>query len=119
MLDKNMDNTRENESELTEIKPIKSELKSELLNEITIDDEKSNIEDFLNEVENDEENRTVTSEDFSELSIEELLISLKNLIENNPVQKIKTPIDQIKNAFNQKFGVLLLDKKQAFLDEGG
>ena len=114
-----MDNTRENESELTEIKPIKSELKSELLNEITIDDEKSNIEDFLNEVENDEENRTVTSEDFSELSIEELLISLKNLIENNPVQKIKTPIDQIKNAFNQKFGVLLLDKKQAFLDEGG
>jgi hypothetical protein len=119
MLDKNMDNTRENESELTEIKLIKSELKSELLNEITIDDEKSNIEDFLNEVENDEENRTVTSEDFSELSIEELLISLKNLIENNPVQKIKTPIDQIKNAFNQKFGVLLLDKKQAFLDEGG
>ena len=114
-----MDNTRENESELTEIKLIKSELKSELLNEITIDDEKSNIEDFLNEVENDEENRTVTSEDFSELSIEELLISLKNLIENNPVQKIKTPIDQIKNAFNQKFGVLLLDKKQAFLDEGG
>ena len=119
MLDKNMDNTRENESELTEIKLIKSELKSELLNEITIDDEKSNIEDFLNEVENDEENRTVTFEDFSELSIEELLISLKNLIENNPVQKIKTPIDQIKNAFNQKFGALLLNKKQAFLDEGG
>ncbi|NCT10014.1 MAG: DUF349 domain-containing protein [Flavobacteriia bacterium] len=121
MLDKNMDNTRENESELTEITPISNESTSEIVEGNTIAETTIKADQYKEAEENEEENdnNDATFEDFSALSIEELLISLKNLIENSPVQKIKTPIDQIKDAFNQKFGALLAEKRQAFLDDGG
>lgn len=115
-----MDNTRENQIESIEITPILVEATPEIISETAIDDTKSSEENIENDIENEEENTDeVTSEDFSKLSIEELLVSLKNLIENSPVQKIKTSVDQIKNAFNQKFGALLAEKRQVFLDEGG
>ena len=48
-----------------------------------------------------------------------MVSSLTSILENNPVQKIKSQVDGVKNAFNEKFGALLAEKKEAFLAEGG
>jgi hypothetical protein len=61
----------------------------------------------------------IAAEDYSTKSLEELIESLKNLLANNPAQKIKTQVESIKSAFNRKFGALLAEKKAAFLAEGG
>lgn len=114
MLENNKDNSSKIESELNENDSLSIENQS--VNEVIESDldNQSIAEDDEQENENEQ-----VFEDYSEFSIEELVVSLKNLIENTPVQKIKSPIDQIKNAFNEKFGALLAEKKQAFLDEGG
>ena len=57
--------------------------------------------------------------DYSKLSLEELIENLKKILSNNPVQKIKNQVEAIKTAFNRSFGVLLAEKKAAFLEAGG
>ncbi len=57
--------------------------------------------------------------DYSLCTLEELVSTLEKILADNPVQKIKSQVDGIKNAFNQKFGALLAEKKAAFLEEGG
>lgn len=114
MLENNKDNSSEIESELNENNSLSIENQSFIEAIESHLDNQSIAEDDEQENENEQ-----VFEDYSEFSIEELVVSLKNLIENTPVQKIKSPIDQIKNAFNEKFGTLLAEKKQAFLDEGG
>ena len=114
MLENNKDNSSEIESELNENNSLSIENQSFIEAVESHLDNQSIAEDDEQENENEQ-----VFEDYSEFSIEELVVSLKNLIENTPVQKIKSPIDQIKNAFNEKFGTLLAEKKQAFLDEGG
>ncbi|WP_445752783.1 DUF349 domain-containing protein, partial [Polaribacter sp.] len=114
MLENSKDNSSKIENELNETESLSAE------NQLNNDEFESTSDDLSITEDDDQENENEqVFEDYSELSIEELVISLKNLIENSPVQQIKSPIDQIKNAFNEKFGALLAEKKQAFLDEGG
>ena len=114
MLENSKDNSNKIENELNEIGFLSS--KNQSVNEEV---ESASDDLSITEVEDKELENEQVFEDYSELSIEELVVSLKKLIENTPVQQIKYPIDQIKNAFNEKFGALLAAKKQAFLDEGG
>ena len=114
MLDNSKDNSSKIENELNETGRLSFE--NQLINE---EIESTSDDLSITEVEDKEIENEQVFEDYSELSIEELVVSLKKLIENTPVQQIKSPIDQIKNAFNEKFGALLAEKKQAFLDEGG
>jgi hypothetical protein len=57
--------------------------------------------------------------DYSESTLEELVSILSKILTDNPVQKIKSQVDAVKNAFNKSFGALLAEKKAAFLAEGG
>ncbi|MDG1397516.1 MAG: DUF349 domain-containing protein [Polaribacter sp.] len=57
--------------------------------------------------------------DYSKFSLEELVTSLKKLINSNPIHQIKNQVEVVKSTFNQKFGALLAEKKAAFLAEGG
>ena len=57
--------------------------------------------------------------DYAAFTLEELVSTLEKTLSDNPVQKIKSQVDGIKNAFNLKFGALLAEKKAAFLEEGG
>lgn len=57
--------------------------------------------------------------DYSILPLEDLVSELKKTLTNNPVQKIKAQVEAIKKAFNSQFGVLLTEKKNAFLEAGG
>jgi hypothetical protein len=58
-------------------------------------------------------------EDYSVLSLEELVSSLQKLIKKGEINRIKNDVETIKNNFNKKFGELLSEKKKAFLEEGG
>lgn len=81
-----------------------------------------NTEDAVEEIDKsiavDAEEATLVV-DYSKLSLEILVATLKETLANHPVQKIKNQVESIKSAFNQKFGALLAEKKAAFLAEGG
>jgi hypothetical protein len=90
--------------------------------------EVENTEDAVEEIDKsiavDAEEETSKEEatlvvDYSKLSLEILVATLKETLANHPVQKIKNQVESIKSAFNQKFGALLAEKKAAFLAEGG
>ena len=56
---------------------------------------------------------------YDKLTPEELTDALEKLITTQKVQHIKSTAEIIKSAFNIKFGVLLAEKKAAFLADGG
>jgi len=56
---------------------------------------------------------------YDKLTLEELTDALEKLITTQKVQHIKSTAEIIKSAFNIKFGVLLAEKKAAFLADGG
>ena len=57
--------------------------------------------------------------DYSTFTLEQLVIELKKVLKNNPVQKVKSQVELIKSSFNKKFGALLAKKKAEFLEAGG
>ncbi|MBU3012978.1 DUF349 domain-containing protein [Polaribacter vadi] len=79
------------------------------------------VEDSVAEsAEKEESKEDETPEvDYSTQTLEELSASLKTVLNNSSVQKIKNQVEAIKSAFNQKFGALLAEKKATFLAEGG
>ncbi|AUC14300.1 chromosome segregation protein [Tenacibaculum sp. SZ-18] len=88
--------------------------------------ETQKTEAAVNEVENvvaenseKEESREIPIKDYSKMELDSLVSELEELLNNNPVQLIKKNADEIKNAFNLKFGKLLSQKKEKFLAEGG
>ncbi|AUC83244.1 DUF349 domain-containing protein [Lacinutrix sp. Bg11-31] len=80
-----------------------------------IDD--SNAEDAEDEGTSDRHN--IEDKDYSEMSLDALVIELEKLVETQKVQAIKKHVEAIKNEFNDKFNALVEEKKQEFLAEGG
>ncbi|EAQ41972.1 DUF349 domain-containing protein [Polaribacter sp. MED152] len=68
---------------------------------------------------NQADEKEIPVENYSDKSLEELLVSFKTVLNNNPVQSVKTAVENIKSEFNKKFGALLAQKKAKFLEEGG
>ena len=77
------------------------------------------VEKSVAEHAENEDKQEIPEVDYSKKTLEELVDELKTVLSKNPVQKIKTQVDAIKNAFNLKFGTLLKEKKDAFLADGG
>ena len=123
MLEKNEENVDKTEKKVEEVT-------SETSNE-TLKEEVNNTDNTVEAVEEIEKSIAVEAEkdtskedetpsvDYATLSLEELVEELKKTLANNPVQKIKSQIEGVKSAFNQKFGALLAEKKAAFLEAGG
>lgn len=65
------------------------------------------------------EQHSIPVKEYDKMELEQLADELEKLIKDYPVQQIKDHAESIKSAFNVKFGKLLADKKQAFLDAGG
>lgn len=57
--------------------------------------------------------------DYESFSLEELLASLNLLMEQKEPHKIGKNVNKIKSVFNNKFGTILKEEKQKFLDAGG
>jgi len=101
----------------TEVKPkeeTKVEEPSKVIPEKDLTDK---IEESTSEEEEEEGNEP--QKDFSILSEKELIDELQILIKEKPVQEIKTPVEEIKSAFNTKFNEELENSKEVFLAEGG
>tara|TARA_B110000046_G_scaffold182926_1_gene217957 strand:+ start:29456 stop:31354 length:1899 start_codon:yes stop_codon:yes gene_type:complete len=126
MLDNNEENVEKNEV-IAEEKVNKVSSKTEEIVEeaiVAVDETTEAVDEIEKPVaekseksEAKEEDATVV--DYSVSTLEELVSTLEKTISDNPVQKIKSQVDAVKNAFNQKFGALLAEKKAAFLEEGG
>jgi hypothetical protein len=76
-------------------------------------------EKVAEEAEKVAERNSIPMLDYENLELDTLAEELGKLLNEYPVQQLKTNIDAIKNAFNTGFGALLAEKKAAFLEEGG
>jgi len=110
---KSEDNEKESLSNNTTSKPT-------VENTNTSEEDNQDVNESLKEevktAEKKEEKEVV---DYTKLSLEDLVSSLKAVIASNEVQHIKSEVEAIKSAFNKKFGALLSEKKKAFLEAGG
>lgn len=79
--------------------------------------EKSMAEDAERDEEKTKENDPAI--DYAVLSLDELVVVLKKVLDENPVHTVKNQVEGIRASFNKKFGKLLADKKTAFLEAGG
>ena len=70
-------------------------------------------------IENNQVLEVVKEIDYSKMPLENLVAELEKVLTEQPVNKVKSQVDVIKNAFNQQFGALLADKKAAFIEAGG
>ena len=72
----------------------------DVINEI----DNSNAEDAEDEGTSDRHN--IEEKNYSEMSLDTLVIELENLIKNEKIQAIKKHVEEIKNEFNDKFNAL-------------
>ncbi|WP_299682762.1 DUF349 domain-containing protein [uncultured Tenacibaculum sp.] len=111
MLENKDKSTEENSTEAITNKETVSEATQSAINE---------VENMVAEnSEKDEKKEEIPMLDYNAMELEQLVVELKKLLKNHPVQLIKNNADEIKNAFNVKFGKLLSQKKEEFLAEGG
>ncbi len=57
--------------------------------------------------------------DYSTLSLEEMVSELQKLLKASSVHQIKHQVEDLKKHFNKMFSALVLEKKKAFLADGG
>ena len=126
MLDNNEENVEKNEviaeEKVNELSSKTEEIVEEAI--VAVDETTEAVHEIEKSVAEKAEKSEAKEEDapvvdYSVSTLEELVLTLEKTIADNPVQKIKSQVDAVKNAFNQKFGALLAEKKAAFLEEGG
>jgi len=57
--------------------------------------------------------------DYKSMELDQLVAELMSLVKEKPVLLIKNNVNEIKTAFNKKFGDILSEEKARFLSEGG
>ena len=94
---KSVEQTPESLEETTEAQEEEEEVESEKVEEI-------NEEKDIN---------------YEDLSLESLITEFEQLLKNDDIYSIRRKVNTIKKVFNQKFSIILNQKKEAFLAEGG
>lgn len=135
-------NKNENHSDnIFEEKKLIEVTKSEIVEEITISEEKTidksdtdknsdkEHDAVLNEIEDsnaedaedegNKERHTIEVKEYDKMSLDDLTTELEKLTKNEKIQAIKSHVDNINNAFKEKFQALLEEKKEDFLNDGG
>ena len=75
--------------------------------------------DSNNSQEDKEIDTEIPEKDYSKLSIEELTDEFNGLIKKYPIQKLSPVVKVLKDEFSQKFNMLIQEKREAFISEGG
>ncbi|HIP48267.1 MAG TPA: DUF349 domain-containing protein [Lutibacter sp.] len=57
--------------------------------------------------------------DYEALDLASVVATIKSLVDQHPIQALKKHVDVLKRVFNSKFGLLLKEAKEKFLEEGG
>ncbi|WP_053992221.1 DUF349 domain-containing protein [Mangrovimonas sp. TPBH4] len=79
--------------------------------------DESNAEDA--EDEDNSQRHSVESKDYHSMTMEQLVKELDYLLKHHKIQTIKSQVNEIKSEFNDKFGELLEEKKEEFINDGG
>ncbi|RKE92349.1 DUF349 domain-containing protein [Ichthyenterobacterium magnum] len=79
--------------------------------------EESNAEDA--EDESNSERHSLETKDYHAMTMDQLADEFESLVKHQKIQTIKSHVDEIKSEFNSKFGELLEQKKEEFINEGG
>jgi len=77
------------------------------------------IDERIAESSEKDDNESDEMPEYETFSLEELLESLTLLMEKNEPHKIGKNVNKIKSVFNRKFGAVLKEEKQKFLEGGG
>jgi hypothetical protein len=88
------------------------------------DKDSSTIESFQKNnhqivIESESETKIKAEDDFESLSLEQLVINFECLLEEENSQNVRNNINLIKNSFSTSFAILIAEKKEKFLAEGG
>lgn len=115
-----LENNRQSEMEKEEFKDTKHSEPFEAKSK----ENKEAVNEIENTVAKEAENENnialeIPKVDYSNYTLEELVISIEKLLKNNPIQSIKDELETVKGVFNKKFATLIAEKKAAFLEEGG
>ncbi|WMI67830.1 DUF349 domain-containing protein [Mangrovimonas sp. YM274] len=79
--------------------------------------DESNAEDA--EDEDNSQRHTVESKDYHAMTMGQLVKEFDYLLKHHKIQTIKSQVNEIKSEFNDKFGELLEEKKEDFINDGG
>jgi len=85
----------------------------EIINEI----EESNAEDA--EDEGNKDRHTIEVKEYDDMSLEALTNELEQLLKKEKIQAIKSHVNTINNIFKTKYQILIDEKKEEFINEGG
>ncbi|MDH7911167.1 DUF349 domain-containing protein [Winogradskyella sp. SYSU M77433] len=77
----------------------------------------SNAEDA--EDESNSERHQLEDKDYHAMTMNQLVTELNNLLRRHKIQTISKHVNEIKAEFNAKFGELLEQKKEEFIEDGG
>ncbi len=124
-------NNTENETPKEELENVEKQQDSQIEKEVELSESKS-VEQTPESL---EETTEVQDEDvdlakieeinkekdinYEDLSLESLISEFEQLLKNDDIYSIRPKINTIKKVFNQKFSIILNEKKEAFLAEGG
>jgi hypothetical protein len=110
----------------SEDKDYESELETKNLEETKHETPDLSVDKAIEEIENKIaensekiEHAAIEKVDYENLSLEDLVKELSNLVKDHPVQSIHNNVNVIKNLFNVKFGELLKKEKALFIKNGG
>ncbi len=110
-----------NDAELTELTE-KETIENESADEKPAPDEKEAEEKVV--AAESQEKKEVAKEvikkiDYNSLDLEQLVNELEKLIKHDDIPVLKEAVESIKLCFNQRYGALLKEKKEAFMADGG
>ena len=111
-------------SEVTTNKDIASpnedvNVNSEIAENSSKTEETKSSEPVSSESKNEEKKIEIPVEDYTLMTQESLLSSLKKLISSYPVQLIKNQVEEIRTQFNKNFDEKAAESKAQFIAEGG
>ena len=90
---------------------------------VEADTSSTELDTATSEEASDEPNETTTPKapatPYEDLSLEALISEFERLLKTENIQTVRNAINDVKNNFNAKFSVLIAEKKEAFLAEGG
>jgi hypothetical protein len=94
------------------------EVETEIIVEEHVDEiEASNAEDA--EDESNAERHELEEKDYHAMTMDQLVTEFNTLLKHHKIQTISKHVNEIKSEFNSKYGALLDEKKEEFINDGG
>lgn len=130
-LEEQKNNTTENQTPQEEVKNVEKQQHSQTDIEVEVSELKSvkqssesseettEVQDSEVESKKIDKINKVKDFNYEDMSLESLISEFEQLLKNVDIYSIRPKVNAIKKIFNQKFSIILNEKKEAFLAEGG